>query len=183
MPRPMPPLLIRALAVVLLLWALWKLFRFAMALRFAKVLREEERQAHEATGRRLVAEVPTHEGDLVLFHESPSSFFYGEIEIEKQRIVAARLFLNGRIVDQSIRPGAAAPDASWTEEYDGRERWDLRLDFRSGQPLAVPCGMLREGVSREAATRVFRAVATSIGGMDASQGGATHSSAGRPSNG
>jgi len=163
----MPPLVIRALAVVLLLLALWKLFRFAMALRFAKVLREEERQASEASGRGLVAEVPTHAGDLVLFHESASSFFYGEREIEKQRIVAVRLFLNGRIVDQSFRPGSAAPDASWAEEYDGRERWDLRLDFRTGEPFEIPCGMLREGVSREAATRVFRAVATSIGGIDA----------------
>jgi hypothetical protein len=179
----MPPLLIRVLAVVLLVWGLWKLFRFAMALRFAKVLREEERQAHEATGRRLVAEVPTHAGDLVLFHESPSSFFYGEREIEKHGIVAARLFLNGRIVEQSFRPGALAPDASWAEEYDGRERWDLRLDFTSGEPLAIPCGMLREGVSREAATRLFRAVATSIGGTTASQGGTTQSSAGKPSSG
>lgn len=173
--------LIRALAAVALVFALWKLFRFAMALRFAKLLREEDRQANQASGRRLVAEVPTHQGDLVLFHESASSFFYGEREVEKQGIVAARLFLNGRIVDQTFRPGAAAPDASWAEEYDGRERWDLRLDFRTGAPLTIPCGMLREGVSREAATRVFRAVATSIGGMDAAH--STHSSSGRLSNG
>ncbi len=153
---------IRVLAAAALLVALWKLFRFAMALRFAKVLRDEERQASEASGRRLVAELPTHQGDLVLFHESASSFFYGEREVEKQAIVAARLFLNGRIVDQTFRPGASAPDASWAEEYDGRERWDLRLDFRTGEPLTIPCGMLREGVSREAATRVFRAVAASI---------------------
>jgi hypothetical protein len=158
----MATFLIRVLAAAALVLALWKLFRFAMALRFAKLLREEQRQASEASGRRLVAELPSHQGELVLFHESATSCFYGEREVPKLEIVAARLFLNGRIVDQAFRPGASAPEASWAEEYDGRERWDLRLDFRTGEPLTIPCGMLREGVSREAATRVFRAVAASI---------------------
>jgi hypothetical protein len=61
----------------------------------------------------------------------------------------------------AARPGAALPDPGTPEEYEGRERWDVRL--YSSQGLAdVPCGTLREGVSRDAARAVFDSVRRSL---------------------
>lgn len=154
--------LVRLLAAAALLSILFWMFRFAMGLRYAKLRREEERLAEEAQGRRLVAEVPTHGGDLVLFLEDQAAFRFGEQELRKAEIEGARLVLNGRVVDARQRPGAALPAAGWHEEHDGRERWDVLVYVAGGRECAIPCGSLREGVSREAAERVFAAVAQAI---------------------
>jgi hypothetical protein len=56
------------------------------------------------------------------------------------------------------RAHAGLPAAPPAEEYEGRERWDVLLHLREGRTESVPCGTLREGVSREIAARVFEAV-------------------------
>ena len=154
--------LIRLLTAAALLLSLFWMFRFAMGLRYAKLRREEERRAEQAKGRRLVAELPTHTGDVVLFLEDASLFLWGEQELRKGEIVGARLMLNGRVVDTCQQREAALPSAGWDEEHDGRERWDVLVYLRGGRAFEVPCGSLREGVSREAAQRVFGAVAKAI---------------------
>lgn len=154
--------LIRLVSAAALALLLFWLFRFAMGLRYAKLRREEERRAEQAKGRRLVAEVPTHAGDIVLFLEDASAFLWGEHDLRKGEIEGARLMLNGRVIDTCQQPGATLPDAGWDEEYDGRERWDVLVYLRGGRAFEIPCGSLREGVSREAAQRVFTAVAQAI---------------------
>ena len=48
------------------------------------------------------------------------------------------------------------------QDYEGRERWDVVLRLAGGELLTIPCGTLREGVSREAARDVFDAVARAL---------------------
>jgi len=155
-------LLTRILAATALLLVLFWLFRLAMGLRYAKLKREQERLAEEARGRRVVAEVPTPAGDLVLFLEDVAGFRWGSQDLSKSELDGVRLLVNGRVIDSRQRPGVALPAAGWEEAQEGRERWDVLLHLGGGRVLQIPCGSLREGVSREAAQRVFAAVARAI---------------------
>ena len=69
--------------------------------------------------------------------------------------------------------GRPLPDPPAPEDYEGRERWDVALYLTDGRTEPVPCGSLREGVSREIAIRVFEAVraATTGGTVEAARGG------------
>lgn len=154
--------LVRLLAATAFLGLVMWLFRLAMGLRYVKVLREQERRRHEAAGRRLVAEAPTHDGDLVLVLEDRAAFHWGQEPLPKAEILGVRLILNGRVIDALARPGVALPEAGWSEEYEGRERWGVRLDLVGGRSFAIPCGALREGVSREAAQQVYAAIARAL---------------------
>jgi hypothetical protein len=149
-------MLIRILAVVLLLALLWFLFRFSMALRWSKVVREGSRSAEESRGRRVVAEIPLPDG-LLFFVEDDAGFYWGGSQARKSEVRGARMLLNGGVIGSFSRAGAALPDPPPAEEYEGRERWDV-LIYCGGRTEAVPCGSLREGVSREIAARVFEAV-------------------------
>jgi hypothetical protein len=149
-------MLIRAAALVLLLAALWVLFRFAMTLRWSKVVREGSRSAEESRGRRVVAEIPLPEG-LLFFLEDEAGFYWGRSQARKSEVVGARMLLNGGVIGSFKRAGAALPDPPPAEEYEGRERWDVLVHCLD-RTEAVPCGSLREGVSREIAARVFEAV-------------------------
>jgi hypothetical protein len=151
-------MLIQALAALLLAAVLWMLFRFAMGLRWAKLSRERARGQAESQGRRVVAEIPLSGDDLVFFEEDASSFHWGGRSVAKAGIAAARLLLNGNVVGTALRTDAALPEAPLCEEYEGRERWDVLLHLCEGRTETVPCGTLREGVSREIAARVFEAV-------------------------
>ena len=149
-------MIIRIAAVIALLAALWILFRFAMALRWSKVVREGSRSAEESRGRRVVAEIPLPEG-LLFFLEDDAGFYWGGSQARKSEILGARMLLNGGVIGSFGRQGAGLPDPPAAEEYEGRERWDVLIYCR-GRTEAVPCGSLREGVSREIAARVFEAV-------------------------
>ena len=149
-------MLIRAAAFVLLLALLWFLFRFAMALRWSKVVREGSRSAEESRGRRVVAEIPLPDG-LLFFLEDDAGFYWGGSQVRKSEVLGARMLLNGGVIGSFTRAGAALPEPPPAEEYEGRERWDV-LIYCGGRTEAVPCGSLREGVSREMAARVFEAV-------------------------
>jgi hypothetical protein len=155
---PLDRVLIQALAALLLLAALWQVFRFAMGLRASKLVREEQRRAEESRGRRVVAELPGEDGALVLFLEDAEGFYWGEREARKSAVVGARLMLNGAVVSSFSRSGAPLPEPAIPEEYEGRERWEVVLYLEGGDAAVVSCGSLREGVSREAAGRVFAAV-------------------------
>jgi hypothetical protein len=151
-------MLIQLLAGLALLAALWMLFRFAMGLRWAKVSREGARSEAESRGRRVVAEIPLPGDDLDLFQEDSRRFYWGGRSVAKSQLCGARLLLNGNVVGSLSRAGAALPEPPPAEEYEGRERWDVLLYLQDGAADRVPCGTLREGVSREIAARVFEAV-------------------------
>jgi hypothetical protein len=149
-------MIIRIAAAAFLVIALWFLFRFAMALRWSKVVREGSRSAEESRGRRVVAEIPLPDG-LLLFLEDEAGFYWGRSQARKSEVLGARMLLNGGVIGSFSRAGAALPGPPPAEEYEGRERWDVLVYCRD-RTEAVPCGSLREGVSREIAARVFEAV-------------------------
>jgi hypothetical protein len=151
-------MLIRLAAALLLAAALWMLFRFAMGLRWAKVSRERAREAAEAQGRRVVAEIPLPGDDLVFFEEDARAFHWAGRHAAKSDLRGARLLLNGNVVGSAARAAFVLPEPPMAEDYEGRERWDVLLYLQNGGSAVVPCGTLREGVSREIAARVFEAV-------------------------
>ena len=151
-------MLIQILAGLLLVAVLWTLFRFAMGLRSSKVAREEARAEAEARGRRVVAEIPLPGDELAFFEEDAERFLWGRSSVARSEIAGARLLLDGNVVGAASRPGALLPPEPGAEEHEGRERWDVLLYLEKGDVARVPCGALREGVSREIAARVFEAV-------------------------
>ena len=141
-----------ALAVVL-----FSIFRYAMALRSAKVARQSWREAEESRGRRVVAEIPGAGDDMTLFLEDDEGFYWGAEEVRKRQVTGARLRLNRGILATWARPGVVLPEPLSAEDFEGRETWDVMLYLEDGATRVIPCGTLREGVSREIAARVFQA--------------------------
>jgi hypothetical protein len=157
-------MLIQILAAASLLVLLWALFRLAMGLRWVKVSREQTRAGAESEGRRVVAEIPLP-GELVFFTEDARGFSWAGRRVARSEISGARLLLNGGVIGAFSANGRSLPDPPAPEDYEGRERWDVVLYLADGRAESVPCGSLREGVSREIATRVFEAVrAATTGG-------------------
>lgn len=155
-------MLVRLLAGLLFLAFLWSLFRFAMGLRFEKRVREDSLEREALEGRRLVAEVPLAEGMLLVRDDGEALLWGGERQ-PFSGISGARMLLNGGVLAGAARPGTTLPEPGRAEEYEGRERWQVRLYLRDGSVRDVPCGSLREGVSREIAQRVFDAVGARLG--------------------
>jgi hypothetical protein len=151
-------MLIQLAAGLALMAALWMLFRFAMGLRWAKVAREEARARAEEGGRRVVAEIPLGGDSLSFFQEDAAQFHWGSTSVARAEVMGARLLLNGNVVGSTCRAAAVLPDPPAAEEFEGRERWDVLLYLADARTARVPCGTLREGVSREIAARVFEAV-------------------------
>ena len=154
-------MLLQALALLALVASLWVLFRFAMGLRASKLAREQARAAAEAKGARVVAEVPLAEG-LLFVVEDAVGFSWGARQVAKDQIEGVRQLLNGALVASFSRPGASLPEPAMPEPVEGRERWEVAIHLRDGRTAAVPCGTLREGVSREIAARVYAAVRGAI---------------------
>jgi hypothetical protein len=156
-------MLVRILAAAAFLLLLGALFRLAMALRFARLRREQERRAEEARGRRVVAEAPDLRGEIVLVLEDAAGLYWAGRGVTKRELRGAQLLLNRRVLEQAARAGEAlAPPAPGADEDGVRERWDVALHLRGGEVVEVPCGTLREGVSREAAHAVFAAARKAI---------------------
>jgi hypothetical protein len=151
-------MLIKLLALLGLLVLLWSLFRLAMGLRWAKVSRESARGDEERRGRRIVAELPDASGALGFFAEDHGGFYWPAGEAAKSEVVGARLLLNGGIIASAARPGVTLAEPATPEPFEGRERWDVAMYLSGGARLLIECGTVREGVSREIATRVFDAV-------------------------
>ena len=155
-------MIVRLLAAVALALALWHAFRLAMGLRYAKRSREQARSAEEARGRRVVAEIPTGDEGLAFFLEDAEGFYWGASEARKPEVLGARLLLNGGVMGACVRDAVALPAPPAAEEYEGGERWEVALHLAGGRCAVVPCGSLREGVSREIAGRVFEAVRRAV---------------------
>jgi hypothetical protein len=152
---------IRGLAIAAFVFALFRLFRLAMRLRYTKLLREREREGQMRLGRRLVAELPTDDG-IVLFLEDDAGFSWGSKRARRVDLAGVRLLSNGGVVAQAARPGVVLPTPSTAGEFEGSEQWEVELRFAEEEAERVPCGRLREGVSRDAATRVFEALRSAI---------------------
>lgn len=157
-----PPVIVQILAVAALLLLLWTIFRFAMGLRWAKVSREDARAAEQARGRRVVAEIPLSDDEVVFFVEDEAGFYWGGRQVRKREIRGARLLLNGAVMAGASRDGERLPEPDACEEYEGRERWEVLLFMDTGPTERIACGALREGVSREIAGRVFAAVRSAV---------------------
>jgi hypothetical protein len=150
-------MLLQVLAAATLVVLLWSLFRLAMSLRWAKLSREAARRDEDARGRRVVAELPVG-GSVVLFLEDAEGYAWGAQRLARGEITGARVLLNGGVIGSWVRKGDVLPDPPPAETYEGRERWELELYLTDGRRVSVPCGTLREGVSREAALAAFEAV-------------------------
>jgi len=151
-------MLIGIIAGVLLLFVLFTLFRFAMGLRWAKTERLREHRNAEARGRRVVAEIPAADGALTFLLEDADAFHWGSDSVRKAEIVGARLLLNGGIVGEFASQGHTLPPPTRPRDFEGRERWDVAIYLREGRIATLPCGTLREGVSREIAGRAYKAI-------------------------
>jgi hypothetical protein len=152
-------LAVQVAAGLLFLALLWMLLRFALGLRYSKVLREE---ARDAQGGRVVVEIPSAQGEVGFFVEEPEAFAWPNGRAPKAEIVGTRLLLRGGVIGEAARAGAGLPPAGPADELEGRERWDVVLYLRDGATATVACGTLREGVSREVAARVFESVRASL---------------------
>lgn len=178
--------MLRFLALALLLALLFPLFRFAMGLRHAKRERERAREAEEARGRRVIAEVPLSETDVVFLTEDESVLAWGGTEVRKAEIAGARVLVNRAVLRECARPGAVLPPPSPPEEYEGGERWEVALYLEGGGEVRIPCGTLREGVSREIAGCAFEAVGDVLAGRGWTRphsSRSVQSSSGRPRSG
>jgi hypothetical protein len=151
-------MLIRVVAFALLVVALWRAFRLSMGLRFAKLSREEARSAEEARGGKVLAELPLPDAEMVFLVEDAGAFRWGSARLAKSSILGARLMVNSAVLQEFAGAGERLPPPQPPEEYEGRERWEVRVFLRGGGTTSIPCGTLREGVSREIAGRVFAAV-------------------------
>jgi hypothetical protein len=159
--NPMSRVLIQLAAGVAFLVFVWRAFRFAMALRSGQIAREEARRAEETAGRKIVAELPGGDGALDLFVEDATGFQWTGGRVAKSDLVGCRLLLNGGVMASATRPGVSLPEVGSAEEYEGRERWDVRVYTLAGS-TDIACGRVREGVSREIAQSVFAAVRNAL---------------------
>lgn len=149
-------MIVLALAAALFVFFTWSLFRLAMGLRESQRVREAARAREESQGRRVVAEIPLDEG-ILFFVEDADGFAWGDQRVARGDIVGARLLLNRAVLSSWSQPGVTLPGQPPAEGFEGRERWDVVLYLRDGHAVEVPCGILREGVSREIGSRVFEA--------------------------
>jgi hypothetical protein len=137
--------------------------RLATTLTVHRRRRQRTRDSERALGRTVIAEIPG-ENDLVLFSEDAVRFHYGERSIDKDLIRSARLLINGNVIAEAARDGAAArPSVMIDDRPEGiaRDRWDVAIDAETGTTI-VQCGAIRERVSQELARAVFEAVKRAI---------------------
>jgi len=155
-------MVLQVLALLAFVLVVWTVFRFAMGLRWAKVSREDARAAEQARGRRVVAEIPLSDDEIVFFVEDEAGFYWGGRQARKRDLRGARLMLNGAVMASVARGDERLPETAPPEEYEGRERWEVLLYLKDARDERVACGSLREGVSRELAGRVFAAVRAAV---------------------
>lgn len=136
--------------------------RLATALTRDRRKRGSEREAIAASGRSILAEIPSDTG-LRFFTEDAEAFRFGERPIPKGEIVAARVLINGAPIAVAARPDhrrAAAVSSDLVQQRPeglSRDRWDVAIDTEDDTVL-VPCGAIREQISQELARTVFDAV-------------------------
>ena len=142
----------------------------ATTLHVYRQRRRRARDDEERQGRTVVAELPTGD-DLVLFSEDRDSFHYGKTVVAKDRIVAARVLINGApiaaVTSKRLVPDARRQPTSFDDRPEGiaRDRWDVAVETFD-TTLLVECGAIRERVSQELARTVFDAVRRDIEARD-----------------
>jgi hypothetical protein len=140
----------------------------ATTLTYYRKRRQRLYQAQRERGRALVAEIPADD-DLRLFTEDDDRFYFGDQPIEKDRITAARVLINGApIAGYASRRAEAHPQTTAFEDQPegiARDRWDVAIETVDG-PILVPCGAIRERVSQELARAVFDAVKRDLEARD-----------------
>ena len=141
---------------------------FFLALRLMTSLtkdrrrRKSERATLEAGGRSVLAEIPGDEG-LTLFTEDGYAFHFGDREIPKHAIRAARVLINSAPIAAAVAPGHPEANAIPTEVVEDRpegitrDRWDVAIET-DDDTILVPCGAIRERISQELARGIFEAV-------------------------
>lgn len=138
----------------------------ATTLRAYRRRRQRARDSEGARGRRIIAELPTAE-DLVLFSEDTAHFYYGDQSIEKDRIAAVRVLINGAPIATTLSPrhpeASARHPTSFDDHPEGiaRDRWDVAIETVDDTVL-VECGAIRERVSQEMARTVYDAVTPAV---------------------
>jgi hypothetical protein len=131
--------------------------------------RQRARDSERALGRMIVAEIPAS-NDLVLFSADTARFYYGDVSIDKDLIVAVRVLINGSPIASYVSRRRAKEEPQATsfqdrEEGIARDRWDVAIETVKGTIL-VPCGAIRERVSQELARAVFEAVKSEVERID-----------------
>jgi hypothetical protein len=125
--------------------------------------RRRTRDDEQALGRRIVAEIPGDD-DLRLFTEDARQFHYGAESIDKDRIAAVRVLINGAPIAAYVTKrhlaDAAMHPTSFEDRPEGiaRDRWDVAIEREDAGMTLVECGAIRERVSQELARAVFDAV-------------------------
>jgi len=124
--------------------------------------RRRSQDEEQARGRRIIAEIPGDD-DLRLFSEDERAFHYSGQSVDKDRIAAVRVLINGAPIAAYIAKryaGAAAlQPTSFEDRPEGiaRDRWDVAIE-QPDSVVLVECGAIRERVSQELARAVFDAV-------------------------
>jgi len=160
--------LVAALVALALLVAALTMATTLTIYRKRRRLRREDEEAH---GRRIVAEIPSGD-DLRLFSEDGRRFHYGTEAIDKDRIAAVRVLINGSpiaaYVSRRHAGGALMQPTSFEDRPEGiaRDRWDVAIERADGMTL-VECGSIRERVSQELARAIFEAVKSDLERQDA----------------
>ena len=163
----MRDLVAAVVAVLLFLGAL----SLATTLTFYRKRRQKSREDERSRGRRIVAEIPSDD-DLRLFTEDDRQFHYGPQSVDKDRIAAVRVLINGSPIAAYVSTRHAASTAiqptSFEDRPEGiaRDRWDVAIESDDGLML-VECGAIRERVSQELARAVFDAVKADLERRDA----------------
>ena len=143
----------------------------ATTLTFYRKRRRRARDDEQAQGRRVIAEIPG-EDDLRLFSEDDRQFHYGQQFVDKDRIAAVRVLINGApiaaYVAKRFATSATMQPTSFEDRPEGiaRDRWDVAIEQQDGV-LLVECGAIRERVSQELARAVFDAVKRDVERRDA----------------
>jgi hypothetical protein len=147
-------------------------------LQVFRTRRRRARDSERTLGRTIIAEIPAQD-DLVLFTEDPRQFRYGNRSIDKDRIAAVQILINGAVIAAyvSARRGAghggqaatAAEPIDDRPEGIARDRWDVTIEAIDAAALVVECGSIRERVSQELARAVFDAVKHELERQDREQ--------------
>lgn len=158
------------LAIALLLVAA----SLATTLHHFRRRRRQARDVERDRGRAILVELPTDE-ELVLFCEDARQFHYGSRAIDKDRIVTARVLINGSPIAATtarrLKQDATAHPTSFEDRPEGiaRDRWDVAVETVDGMVL-VECGAIRERVSQELARAVYDAIKRAMDELDRAAG-------------
>ena len=158
------------LAAILALLLLFTAASLGTALHAYQKRRRDQREREHAGGRQIVAELPSG-ANMTLFSEGPDTFSYGDTSIDKDRIKAVRVLINGTpiVTYESRRFERSVADAptSFEDRPEGisHDRWDVAIETLDDTTL-VECGAIRERVSQELARRIFDRVKADLSARD-----------------